>query len=49
MAAKQRELSQEEYERLLAKHKQELSALEKNLDTEKERQQNSLKDKVGVV
>ncbi|XP_067940386.1 myosin-2 heavy chain-like [Watersipora subatra] len=46
MAAKQRTLSTEEYERLLAEHKKDLAALENNLDTEKARQQKTLQDKI---
>ena len=46
MANKQRELSQEEYEKLLTQHKKDLAALENNLDAEKQRQHKSLQDKV---
>ena len=46
MANKQRELSQEEYEKLLSQHKKDLAALENNLDAEKQRQHKSLQDKV---
>ena len=47
MAAKQRSLSQEEYEKLLAQHKKDLAALESNLDKEKSRQHQSLQEKVS--
>lgn len=49
MAAKRRELSEEEYQKILAQHKKDLAALESNLDGEKDRQQKSLQDKVSVA
>ena len=35
-----------EYQKLLAKHKSEMAALERNLDEERDRQNNVLKEKV---
>ena len=42
----ERKVGQEEYERLLKQHQSDLIVLESNLDKEKERQQNSLEQKV---
>ena len=39
-------LSDEEHKRLLAKFKQEQEAIERNLESERQRQNNSLADKV---
>ena len=41
-------LSDEEHKRLLAKFKQEQEAIERNLELERQRQNNSLADKVCV-
>ena len=41
-------VSDEEFERLLAAHKKEQAALEQNMDAEKERQKKALQDKVCI-
>jgi hypothetical protein len=38
-----------EYQKLLAAHKSEMEALEKNLNSEKERQKEALRKKVGIT
>lgn len=42
-------LSEEEFEKLMKAHKAELQALEMNLDREKQRQNKTLADKVNLI
>lgn len=47
MSRKRNELSQEQADMLLEQHKQELEMLSRSMDVEKQRQLNSLSDKIA--